>query len=288
MAKLTTALIKFEDSKYNYCKQIGEHTSEDEAFGRYYDKEIGVRGYNGLKKCISVRFASVVTQVTDQVEFKAFYDDYMKHFTDQGIYAFCSNVRALSSWTFHEFKTDDCGWEFTQETVVDKHGLHQQIGIFQGHKFVLIDMDTTWIFQHVKNKVRGCNDGQYGRNNPIQKVGESFYNKDAQLIFYFNDKQKQKLQDEYESRLNWNKGWKAYNKVKKDISLTNWVECNHQVAWHFMESVPPVIFGLTRFLSGEAVDHTSKGKSIYQEFKQVDNDKWLTKYSTVQMFKEGK
>ena len=49
-----------------------------------------------------------------------------------------------------------------------------------------------------------------------------------------------------------------------------YVPVNDIIAMHFMESVPPVRFGLTRFLAGEACEHNAQGQKVFQEFRRVN------------------
>ncbi len=290
MAQIKRALLKFEDSKYNHTRGVSPTADDSEIMSRFLNVMIQVpqAPYLTHKKCIDVEISTYDIKPMNQAEFSAFYNQYMEDLKNKGVHAFCSNVRALSAWTRRTFDTWSCSWDFTKETVIDMFGYALQVGVLDEHRFVLVNLEQTKIFDHCKQNVRCCNDGEYGRSRPAKREGDSFYNNSGELIFYFDDEQKKELERQLQDEIDTTKAWDEYRKVRDGISLTNWVKCHDIVAMHFLESVPPVRMGGARFLAGEAADHTPDGYAMYQEFRRLTSDEWETKYSTVAEYEKTK
>ena len=75
-------------------------------------------------------------------------------------------------------------------------------------------MEQTKLFNKIGQKVRGLNNGEYGRSRPDKVKGNSFYNSSNQLIFWYGKEQKERLEAKMQDQIDWNNAWDEYKKVK--------------------------------------------------------------------------
>lgn len=280
--EIITALIEFKNPNFNFYKNVPEHVDIEEQRLIYYRMMHGVQGGQYQEeKCEDVRFMSKEVRPWNNDQVKKYLDKYFADLKNKGVNPYCSNIKALSSWVDRQFSDYQCDWEYTNEHVKDMLGNSLQVGMSHGEKFVLINVERTKIWFTLGHKVRGCNDGQYGKNTPSKIVGNSFYNKDDELIFWYDEEQRQRLQEKYDSENAEKKAWAEWAKVKDQLNETTFITIPYLVAEHMLECVPPKRMDKGRWLVGEAYDLNAKGEYTYLECRQVSKGNWEAKYTSI-------
>ncbi|MDB4590935.1 hypothetical protein OAH77_04460 [Flavobacteriaceae bacterium] len=284
---ITTALLKYENEKYNHCEVVPQTVDKDHFYDHRIDKEQYLQDLT-YQKCIRIRFDNVETiEKPTQEEIKKIYKDWVKCFARRNIKVHCSNIVAQATFLKHCY--GDCktlSVKRTEQYVKDVDGLQHLVFDYKGNKFISIRFENTWLISKFKHKVIGKNDGQYGRNRPSSKVEDTFYNKDGQLIFYINDKQKENLQRELDGYEEQKKASDYWDKNKGQISETNWVPLMDWFAIFLLECVPPNGMKRNEHLCGDPVNINSNGETLYYHCKKVCNTEpmWRVKLSTVKEF----
>ena len=280
---IKAALLQFKNKNYNFVKYFRPE-DEDQFHYRNYREMHPVLGCRQEQECRGIRFMSAEVRQWNQDQVKKYLDKYFKDLKDKGVDPFCSDIRPLGSWLIFEYDTFESDWEITDEFVTDMYENKLNVYNFHGKKLVLIKAERTNLWIHLGQKVRGCNNSQYGLNKPVKIVGNSYYNKNDELIFWYDEAQRKKLQEEYDSENGRKKAWEEWEKVKSQVNNTTFTPIPYVVAEEFLECVPPKRMDSGRWLVGEAYDHNAEGQALYLECRRVVKGKWEAKYTTVSEF----
>lgn len=292
MAIQKTAYLEFRDPHHNHSLVVDPLLTDDEIVFKYLYvlKEVPNLGPDNHRQVIGVKVKTKELTPVNQAEFEGFFNAYCYDLLKKGVHPFCSDIYALSTWVSKYILPHSCAWEFDHGKITDMYGTELSVGVIEGERFVLFRMEDTKLFSQLGQKVRGLNNGEYGRSRPEKVKGNSFYNNSNQLVFWNDEDQKKQLEEKMQYEIDWTNAWAEYDKVKGQLNDKTCIPVMDIVAMHIMESVPPVRFDRNRFLAGEASHSDANNTLVYQEFRKVSNKEpmWESKYSTVEQYQNRK
>ena len=124
MAIQKTAKLIFKDEKHNHTLEVDPLASDEAIKAKYQfvNKEVPNAPYEHYEMCIDVEVTTKEITPMNQAEFEGFFNAYCEDLKNKGVHAFCSDVRALSTWVRRDLKIDSCSWDFTSEKINDMYG----------------------------------------------------------------------------------------------------------------------------------------------------------------------
>lgn len=285
---ITAALLEFDNPNFNFYKYIPEWQDVEAVRVNYLQMDHPILKQQP-QKCKDVRVMGDNIRPWNQQQVRKYLDKYFADLKNKGVNPYCSNIHPLSTWVDRQFNDYHCDWEYTDEYIKDMFGNPLPVGVSHGEKFVLVNVERTNIWFYMKHKVRGCNDGMHGKNKPAKIVGDSFYNKDDELIFWYDEEQRQRLQQMYDDEYAEKYAWEQWEAVKDQLNEVSFIPIPYLVAMHMLEAVPPKRMEYSgRWLVGEAYSTSINGNGYtYLECRQVSKDTWEAKLTTVHEYDYG-